>query len=143
MSGRLKIEGKLAVTSTIYAATGIWSDGYVSAKGQNTSSDARLKSICGDIRLSLDAIANAPAVRFKWRDSGKAAVGTIAQYFDKILPEVVSRRDDGMLTMDYGVSALVSAIVIARKVRNHEERIQHLEAENRRLRKELEKQKSV
>lgn len=143
VSGRLKIEGKLAVTSTIYAATGIWSDGYVSAKGQNTSSDARLKSICGDIRLSLDAIANAPAVRFKWKDSGKAAVGTIAQYFDKILPEVVSRRDDGMLTMDYGVSALVSAIVIARKVRNHEERIQHLEAENRRLRKELEKQKSV
>jgi hypothetical protein len=39
--------------------------------------------------------------------------------------------------MDYGSIALASAVVTARKVQNHEERIRDLEEENRELREEI------
>ena len=44
----------------------------------------------------------------------------------------------GELSMQYGVAALVSAITIARKVVDHEQRITELEKENERLRTEIE-----
>ena len=43
-----------------------------------------------------------------------------------------------VLSMQYGVAALVSAIITARKVVDHERRITELEKENERLRTKIE-----
>ena len=121
---------------TIYGKVGIWSDGYVSAKGQNTSSDMRLKNVLNEVVLGVKDIANAPSMRFSWKNSGGVDVGSSAQYWQKLLPDAVKERD-GMLEMQYANIALLSAIALAKNVETHEERIARLERENKELRNEI------
>jgi hypothetical protein len=119
-----------AVNGTIYASGAI-----------TALSDARKKDITGEAGVSVEQIAHAPAVKFLWKDEERRKdglqVGTLAQYWRTVLPEVVSDKG-GELSMQYGVAALVSSIITARKVVDHERRIQELEKENERLKKEVE-----
>ena len=83
-----------------------------------------------------------PAVIYQWndgREDKELHVGSIAQNWQTILPEVVlcANDEEGTLSMQYGVAALVSSIIIARKVVNHEERIEQLEKENKELKERL------
>lgn len=123
-------------SGTLYATTGIYSDGYVSAKGQNTSSDMRLKNVLNDVVLNVSDIANAPSIRFSWKNGGGIDVGSSAQYWQGLLPDAVKERD-GILEMQYANIALLSAIAIAKRSENHEERINRLEKENLELRNEI------
>ena len=79
--------------------------------------------------LTVEQIAEAPAIRFQWndRDDKTVFVGSIAQYWQKVLPEVVQSQADDTLSLDYQVAALISSITVARKVMNHESRLQRLE----------------
>lgn len=134
---------KLDVTGVIHSTAGMFSDEYVSALGQNTSSDERLKDIKGDINVPIDVLANAPSKLFEWKDNKAlgAQVGTIAQYWQRELPQVVHDRGDGYLSMQYDVTALMGVISVAKMVQNHEERIKKLERENEALREQLKKLK--
>ena len=114
---------KLDVSGVIHSTTGIFSDGYVSAKGQNTSSDMRLKRVLEEVTLSVEDIAAAPAVRFAWKGGAGVDVGTSAQYWEKVLPDVVKRDDAGWLTMQYGNAAMVAVIALARRVKELEEKL--------------------
>lgn len=133
-----------AFNGVIKTSRGMYSDGYMSCLGQNTSSDLRLKHIMGDAVLTLDMIADAPAKVFRWLYgpfAGRVAVGTIAQYWQQYLEPVVSKRPDDYLQMDYGVTATVGLINLARIVRDgltdHERRILALESENKELKSEI------
>ena len=130
---------KLDVTGVIHSSAGMFSDEYVSALGQNTSSDERLKDIKGDIDLSVGLYANAPSKLFEWKDNKALGtqVGTIAQYWQRKLPQVVHDRGDGYLAIQYDVTALLGVISVAKMVQNHEERIKKLEQENEALREQL------
>ena len=74
------------------------------------------------------------SVLFRWND-GKhdngLYVGSIAQDWENVLPQVVGIEDNAEQTrsLQYGVAALVSAITTARKVVDHEKRITELEKE--------------
>lgn len=120
----------------IYAKIGIWSDGYVSAKGQNTSSDMRLKNVLNDVVLNVSDIANAPSIRFAWKNGGGVDVGSSAQYWQGLLPDAVKERD-GMLEMQYANIALLSAIALAKNFETMDERVARLEKENKELRNEI------
>jgi hypothetical protein len=103
--------------------------GWFYAYGQVTAlSDERKKNVIGDIRLTVDQIANARAVEFYWKDKRDTDlhVGSIAQDWQKILPQAVFEKD-GELSMDYSVIALMCGITIARKVEDHESRLRRLE----------------
>ena len=119
----------LHVAGTIYATGAI-----------TALSDARKKDITGEAEVSVEQIAHAPAVQFLWKDKEHRKdgqqVGTLAQYWKTVLPEVVIDKG-GELSMQYGVAALVSTIITARKVVDHERRIHELEKENERLKKEI------
>ena len=128
---------KLNVDGVIFASTGIFSNGYVSARGQNTSSDARLKRNFNAFELALHEIAGAPSVTFDWMRDGKKDVGSIAQYWQGINPMLTPEGPDGFLTLQYGKTALLASISIAKRVKSHEERIRRLEKENEELRAEL------
>lgn len=82
-------------------------------------SDERKKIVSKEMVLDLDKIADAPSVLFKWRDSQEDTehVGTIAQYWQKVMPQVVCEDHEGNLSMQYGTAALVAVISVARELR--------------------------
>lgn len=85
-------------------------------------SDARHKDVKRSVGLTVEQIAAMPAVIFEWLDKDLKDidpgehVGTLAQEWQKILPQAVSEQEDGKLTMGYGEAALVSVITLARRV---------------------------
>jgi hypothetical protein len=124
----------LRVNGIVRASTGVYSEGYVTAL-----SDIRHKDIRDNVKLTVSEVANAPSVKFLWKDRRKEGmqVGSIAQYWQKVLPEAIVEAADGELTMSYGVIALLASIATARKVEDHERRIAELEKENKELREQL------
>lgn len=135
--GTTSPSAKLDVIGVIHSTAGMWSNGYVSARGQNTASDARLKTIMQTMLLDTKSIAAAPSVLFSWKDDGREDVGSIAQYWQRIDRHLVSHRPDGYLGLDYGKAALLSVISVAKQTLNHEERIKALERENALLKKQI------
>ena len=114
----------------------------------NQASDLRKKTIIGDVPINIYNVANAPLFKFTWNDETKYSgqhIGSAAQYWQTVLPELVSigRDADMTLAMQYDVIALASAITVAKTVVNHEERIILLERENEALKKEIADLKSA
>lgn len=121
----------------LHCTGGIYSDSYVSAKGNNSSSDIRLKNILCHIRPSMEAFAKAPLFRFAWKsDPGMVEIGSSAQYWRNVLPDTVKERD-GWLEMGYGNIALAGVITIARDFETLEQRVDRLEKENGKLKKRI------
>ena len=123
-------------------------DGTAYFKSVNQTSDLNKKTIMGDVPMNLYNVANAPLFKFTWKDEKKYSgqhIGSAAQYWQTVLPELVSigRDADMTLAMQYDVIALASAITVAKTVVNHEERIILLERENEALKKEIADLKSA
>ncbi len=107
------------------------------------TSDIRLKNVWAyDVEPSFEAVVNAPTIRYTWNELSKSKnrdmhLGSVAQYWQSILPEAVVSDKDGYLAMNYDVIALLSAISVAKRVTEHERRIEQLERENALLRMEI------
>ena len=102
----------LNVLGVAHATTGIYSDGYVSARRQDTSSDIRLKTDFRPIAGALEYIRGTHFTRFRWKDGSGESVGIIAQ--EEQSREygflVRSHGEIGHLTYDYAAStALLGA----------------------------------
>lgn len=124
----------------LHCSGGIYSDSYVSAKGNNSSSDIRLKNILCPVHPSLEAFAKAPLFRFAWKSNpDMVEIGSSAQYWKNVLPDTVKERD-GWLEMGYGNIALAGVITIARDFETLEQRVDRLEKENARLKRRLRQQ---
>lgn len=119
--------------NTVRCKSDLSAAGAITALSTSSSSDERLKKILGAVDLTTKQIAEAPSVAFKWRKNGDRAVGTIAQYWQDILPEVVGKDNNGYLTMQYGVAAMLASISNAKRILSVEERIKQLEDEITRL----------
>ena len=118
----------LDVNGVVHSNGGIFSDGYVSAKGQNTASDARLKRRIADVALTVRDVAEAPVYRFAWINGGGIDVGSTAQYWAARVPELTHVLQDGIhLGLDYGKAALLSVVAVARSTADHERRIAYIE----------------
>ena len=94
-------------------------------------SDERKKNIIDhDVKLSVADIANAPLIHYTLKDDPekRVRVGSIAQYWKKVLPESVNHAEDGTLSMNYDLQAHASVIVLARKVRELEQIIYNLQS---------------
>ena len=96
----------LDVNGTIRAATGIWSNGYVSAKGQDTTSDARYKRDIAALpaRAALAVLMRLRPSTWAWKDDGRRGAGFIAQEVLGVLPEAVREvggGEDRHLALNY------------------------------------------
>ena len=111
--------------------------GAVTASNITASSDARLKTRIADISLPIADIAAAPLWRYRRKDTGVVDVGSTAQYWGAILPELTRTDEQGWMSLDYGKTALLASVSLARKADDHEARIKALEAENARLREKI------
>lgn len=107
--------------------------GAVGATQYNNTSDIRKKDIIENLNLDVEDIAKAPIFKFTWLDPEMPEgvnVGTSAQYWQTIIPEIVSEANDDekTLSMQYGVAGLASSIALARKVVEQEETIKAQDA---------------
>lgn len=107
--------GEFFAKGAIYSEAGIWSDGYMSAKGINTASDVRLKRRIADVALTVRDVAEAPVYRFAWINGGGIDVGSTAQYWGAKVPELTHLLADGThLGLDYGKAAVVGLVPVAK-----------------------------
>jgi hypothetical protein len=129
----MAVGGDMSVTGEVRVSTGVLSNGYVTAL-----SDIRKKNVVSFVDVDIEQIAKMPVFNFTWKEGKQGTyLGTSAQEIQKLFPAAVSTMKDGYLAMDYGATALAAAVLTARKVVNHEERIRQLETENEKLRKLL------
>lgn len=129
--------GSTTPSYTLHVSGNIYATGAVTCL-----SDIRKKTIVRQTGITVEQIAAMRSIVYRWKDNGDdhdEHVGSIAQDWQKALPQVVLTANDGKktLSMQYGVAALVSAITVARKVVDHERRIKELEDENRKLKEQL------
>jgi hypothetical protein len=92
-------------------------------------SDERLKSKISDITLTSEQISEAPAIIYHWNtdESKTRRVGTIAQYWQNILPEVVTEDSNGNLSLNYSELSAISVISLAKEIIELKKRIEELE----------------
>lgn len=106
-------------------------DGVIySTSGNKSLSDIRKKNIIDyNQKLSVEDIANAPLIHYTMKDSDDKSVhvGSIAQYWEKKLPETVAKDENDTLSMQYDVQAHTAAIVLARKVVEQQKEIEELQ----------------
>ena len=130
--GNAIVSGSIGVGTSPGAGYAIDVDGSVRASGFVNSSDERIKDVIAeDVLPSVEDIANAPAVRFKWNELANSKnedihLGSIAQYWQPILPETVREGKNGYLGMQYDTIALLSAISNARRIVKLEKEIEEL-----------------
>ena len=124
----------LNVKGAIHATTGIYTDGYISAKQASASSDRRLKKDFRKIDNALKYVLNTHYTRFRWKDDDKESIGIIAQ--EEQNREygflVQNRKEIGHLTYDYAAStALLGAAIQEEdsKVEKLKKRVAELEKE--------------
>jgi hypothetical protein len=107
--------------------------GNVIAAGDVTAtSDMRYKEVISDVIIDPAKISNAPLFVFKWKDKTDTAthIGTSAQYWKEVLPELVV--GDDKLSLNYATLGTTIGIV-------NSKRIDELEKENRELKATLNK----
>lgn len=76
------------------------------------SSDERLKENIYPIDNASSRVSQIEGVYFNWKEKEGKRVGVLAQQVEKVLPEVVSKDNNGYLNVDYGgiVPLLIEAI---------------------------------
>lgn len=127
-NGEINIDNQTVITRT-----------NITANAFIQTSDITKKNILSNVGLSLHNIADAPLFNFTWKDSKdqRNYIGTSAQYWQKVIPEVVSEEKRGVLGLQYDVAALAGVITVAKRVVDHEARIAELEKENALLKEKL------
>ena len=102
--------------STIYSSstklTYNPSSGTLSATVHASTSDATLKENIVTITDALDKVEKLRGVTFNWKDNGLNSMGLVAQETEKVFPESVITKDDGIKTINYDsiIGVLVEAI---------------------------------
>ena len=133
-------------TSQVYCYGGLSVTGNILATGSITMNSMRsMKNIINKNGLSLEELSTIKPTRFTWKDGrdDRIHVGGIADDVMKVLPEVVFKGNDGVLSMDYASAAFVMAASLIKPVSEHERRIANLERENALLKEEIRNLKSA
>jgi hypothetical protein len=106
------------------------STGAFTASGNVTAySDERVKKDWANVATDfVEQLAKVKHGTYTRIDSGERQAGSSAQDWEKLLPEVVTTNENGMLSLAYGNAALVAAVKLAERVVALEARLAALEA---------------
>lgn len=111
--------GRFSMNFTGYAGdTMVAPISYIFDAPVTQSSDIRMKDIIRDKAFDAESIAKMPLVTYSWKndEEKREHFGTIAQNWEKVIPEVVIEGGDGMKTMDYGAAAMAAGVTACREV---------------------------
>ena len=131
------ISGKTGANLTFSYSTSKFNGNAIVTGDLASGSDIRFKDIIDNTSLDINDIANAPLFVFKWndREDDKMHLGTSAQYWESLAPELVTGEE--FKTLNYASLGVAMGISLAKKTLNHEERIKVLEEENKALKQEI------
>ena len=120
--------------STTDMGTKLYINGNFVTTGSIThGSDIRYKAIDSHADIDLETIANAPIINFRWtnREDDRLYLGSSAQYWynTSLCNGVIPTEDEKLWTMGYGEIAVAGLVSVAKKVVNHEDRLQVVEKE--------------
>ena len=122
-SYKLHVNGTLGAGNT--SVSNLESEGYVSAL-----SDIRKKEVVEYMDgLDIEQIASMPIIKFTWRDRPEEGlqVGSVAQEWQKILPQSVHTTQKGFLSFAESRAALVGTISNSRELVKHDARLSRIE----------------
>ena len=127
-------------TNTYQTAYALRVYGACAATSFPNTSDIRVKNVGEDTRLQLEDIANSPLFKFTWKDKHydeHTHIGTSAQYWKEIAPELVTEADDDIktLSLQYDTLAVASSISLAKEVVELKQEIEDLKQEIQELKK--------
>ena len=120
---KLHVNGTLGAGNTSVA--NLESEGYVSAL-----SDIRKKEVMEYMDgLTIEQIASMPIIKFTWKDRPEDGlqVGSVAQEWQRILPQSVHTTHDGFLSFAESRAALVGTISNSRELMKHDARLSRIE----------------
>jgi hypothetical protein len=99
------------ITSTNVATSKLYfnpSTGTVSATNFNSLSDLQEKENVETLKNAVEMLANIRGVRFTWKETGAPSLGVIAQELLQVAPELVTRNEQGVHTVNYaGLNAIL------------------------------------
>ena len=102
----------------------------ITAKAYYESSDERLKTFYGSIRVDLNKLKLLRKNYFKFNNQNKLEIGVSAQEIQRIYPEIVNKDDNGYLTVAYDKLSVIAL----KGIDELYDMILELRAENRQLR---------
>ena len=125
---------KLYVNGDSYISGNLLTGGGVTMYSQRS-----LKNVVDEEGLTLEELSSIKPTRYTWKDNRDSNIhfGGIADDIQQVLPEVVYKTKEGILTMDYGNAGFAIAASLIKPVIDHEQRIKALEKENELLKQEL------
>ena len=128
----------LEVSGTIHSSVGIWSNGYVSAKGQDTTSDARYKKDVAALpaQAALAVLMRLRPSTWEWKDDGRRGAGFVAQEVLGVLPEAVREvggGEDRHLALNYQMLHAYEVCLL----QNHETELERLRGRVNQLENEI------
>ena len=132
-----------AGSSSSYAAFSIGeltvNGNILSTGGITMYSQRSLKNVVDERGLSLNELAIIKPTRYTWKDGrdNNIHIGGIADDIKQVLPEVVYKTKEGILTMDYGNAGFAIATSLIKPVVDHEEKIRQLQKRVSELEQEL------
>ena len=97
-SGDSGVVAKRVAAGTITSNGTITSDSEITAQSFNAKSDARLKTNIKSFEYH-DSILDVPVREYDWKESGKHAIGFIAQELKEVYPELVDENEEGILSI--------------------------------------------
>lgn len=100
--------------SEVYTWSGqLYASQMNATNGFYETSDARLKNFKDDVK-ALDVISEIPTKYFIWKEdkNQKLQIGTSAQEVEKLYPELISKTEDDILTVDYAKLSIVALAAI-------------------------------
>ena len=125
---------KLGVTGSVYITSNLLTGGGITMYSQRS-----LKNVIDEEGLSLRELSVIKPTRYTWKDKRdeRLHIGGIADDIEQVLPEVVYRTPDGVLTMDYGNAAFAIASSLIKPMIEHESEIVSLKRRVRELEEEV------
>jgi hypothetical protein len=98
MSSSNNAPSTVSTTSTlsgVYVDSSVW----LNAPGFRSTSDRRLKENIKEFKPQ-NSILDLPIVEFDFKETKKHTIGCIAQDLQEICPEIVSKNEDGFLSIE-------------------------------------------
>lgn len=119
----ISASGNITTNAEIYALTGIWTDGYMSSLGQDSSSDMRLKTAINDLSDVMPFVNDLHLFSHSWKCHKGRTVGLSAQrLLDTEYNFLVHRRIDGYYSVEYNKLSVIAL----KGLQEHDEEIRNL-----------------
>jgi hypothetical protein len=103
--------------------------GNFTAANFNSTSDINLKENIEVVTSATEMLNQIRGVKFTWKETEELSVGVIAQDVEKVLPELISERDDETKTVNY--NGLIGVLIEA--VKEQQKQIDDLKGEVNKL----------